>query len=344
MGWIAQSLADGVLFVAALFLAAVLAGVVAQSFFSTARFLAQGTFGEGSLFLLFAAAVHLRFPALRWRGTILATAGLLLVSIYWEAYHRCPQDLQVRRYRLDLSGGRPAARTLRILHLSDFQTHRIGPFEERVVREAARQPADLAVFTGDYVQPRMGSSREAAGVAFNALFRRAGIRPPLGFYAVEGDCERTGWQELFAGTGVRCLVDETVRIPLPDGRSLALVGLSLETSRTRDPEALPSVLRSGSPADLRIVMGHSPDWVDTLPTGERVHLALAGHTHGGQVVLPFLGPLLTLSRLSPRYAGGLNDYHGTPLHVCRGTGMERDTAPQVRFLCPPEICVLEIRY
>lgn len=75
-----------------------------------------------------------------------------------------------------------------------------------------------------------------------------------------------------------------------------------------------------------------------------VDLVLAGHTHGGQVVVPFFGPPYTASRLPRRYAGGLNDYRGIPLHVSRGVGMERGFAPQVRFLCPPEICVVDVRF
>jgi hypothetical protein len=75
-----------------------------------------------------------------------------------------------------------------------------------------------------------------------------------------------------------------------------------------------------------------------------VDLARAGHTHGGQVALPFFGPPITLSRLPRRYAGGLNDYQGIPLHVSRGVGMERGTAPQIRFLVPPEVCVVDVRY
>ena len=91
---------------------------------------------------------------------------------------------------------------------------------------------------------------------------------------------------------------------------------------------------------------HTPHTSHTSLTAHtaRAHLALAGHTHGGQVVLPFFGPPMTLSRLPRRYAGGLHDYHGLPLHVSRGIGMERGSAPQIRFLCPPEICVIELRY
>ena len=64
-----------------------------------------------------------------------------------------------------------------------------------------------------------------------------------------------------------------------------------------------------------------------LSESTRVDLALAGHTHGGQVALPFFGPPYTSSPLPRKYAGGLHDYQGTLLHVSRGVGMERGPAP-----------------
>jgi predicted MPP superfamily phosphohydrolase len=101
------------------------------------------------------------------------------------------------------------------------------------------------------------------------------------------------------------------------------------------------LLSRGPGAGHRIVISHSPDFVDAMPVS--VDLVLAGHTHGGQVVLPLFGPPTTASRLPRLYAGGLHDYRGTPLHVSRGVGMERGFAPPVRFLCPPEICILDLR-
>jgi predicted MPP superfamily phosphohydrolase len=103
------------------------------------------------------------------------------------------------------------------------------------------------------------------------------------------------------------------------------------------------ILDRGPRADLRVVFGHSPDFVRALAGWAPVDLALAGHTHGGQVVLPGFGPLVTLSRLPRRYAGGLNDYAGIPLHVSRGVGLERGSAPPIRFLCPPEVSLLRLR-
>jgi predicted MPP superfamily phosphohydrolase len=244
---------------------------------------------------------------------------------------------------LDLARGpRPRGR-LRLLHLSDLQTHRIGPYERRVIEAAKALNADLIVFTGDYLQPRLGRIEPGAEHGFLQLMASLG-RPRYGFYAVDGDVEGgPGWKRLFKGLPVTCLENETVRLGLDDGTVLNLVGLDNRTSRGRDPLALRRALDAAPPGDLRFVAAHSPNFVRLL-SREDADLALAGHTHGGQVVVPGYGPPITLTRLPRRYAGGLNDYGGLPLHVSRGIGMERITAPQVRFLCPPEICVLEIRY
>jgi predicted MPP superfamily phosphohydrolase len=75
-----------------------------------------------------------------------------------------------------------------------------------------------------------------------------------------------------------------------------------------------------------------------------VDLALAGHTHGGQVVLPFVGALYTKTSLPRAYASGLHDFGGILVNVSAGVGMERGTAPQIRFLCPPEISVIDVRF
>lgn len=125
-------------------------------------------------------------------------------------------------------------------------------------------------------------------------------------------------------------------------RDLKITGLSRGRGRERDPALLARLLGRGPRGDHRIVISHSPDFVDALP--EKVDLVLAGHTHGGQFVLPFFGPLVTASRLPRRYAADLHDFRGTPLHVSRGVGMERGFAPPVRFLCPPEICVLDVSF
>ncbi len=82
---------------------------------------------------------------------------------------------------------------------------------------------------------------------------------------------------------------------------------------------------------------HNPDFVDTLGSSPRVDLVLAGHTHGGQVVLPFVGPLLVPAR--KKYAAGLVRLEHGFLYVTRGVG---EISPPVRLGCRPEIAILTL--
>jgi uncharacterized protein len=341
--WLLFLAADATLFGLAVLVPAIFAGGAAPApFFSVARFLSQGLFGEGTLLLASLAVLHWR-AGLRRRAVLPVALLAALLAVYAEAYHRCPYDLQIRRYAVDLRADRGAApfRRFTLLHLSDLQTHAVRAYEERALTRAKELRADLILFTGDYIQPRPGTSYDGAFSELNALLRRLDLQAPLGAFALPGDVEQEGWRRLFAGTGFRCLENETVTVPL-SGRTLRLTGLALRQSRGRDD--LTAAVPRAPPGDLCLVAGHSPDFVRALPQDRGVHLALAGHTHGGQVVLPFTGPPVTLSRLPNRYAGGLRRYGETWLHVSRGVGMERLTAPQVRLLCPPEITLLEVTY
>jgi hypothetical protein len=96
--------------------------------------------------------------------------------------------------------------------------------------------------------------------------------------------------------------------------------------------------------DFRIVLGHRPDVVSNLKANSRVDLVVAGHTHGGQIVVPGFGPLITLSDVPRKVAaGGLHQLQGNAIYVSRGVGCERHQAPRMRFFCPPEISILTIK-
>jgi hypothetical protein len=305
-------------------------------FFAWVRLVCQALFGEGTLLLLAGSVLH-GARGNRRLSFGLGLMTLLLLATYWEAYHYGPSRLQVRSLEVPLERT-PLAREIRVLHMSDIQTHSIGEHERRAVRAGLALRPDVVVLTGDYLQPRLAPLEPAARPAMRALLRA--LRARYGVYAVPGDTDRGC--ELFEGLHVRCLEDASVRVALGDGQRLTLTGLRPRTSRTSDPAVLGSVLSQAPPADLHLVIGHSPDYVRALALSSGVDLALAGHTHGGQVALPFIGPLVTLSQLPRRYAGGLQDYRGIPLHVSRGVGLERGSAPPIRFFCPPEVTLLRI--
>lgn len=309
--------------------------------FTAMRLMAQAVFGEGPLVGLALFALHGR-AGRTLSALAFATVTIVLLAVYVEAYHREPRDLQVVRHAVDLTAGASSVGHLRIVHLSDIQTYHVGPHEERALREALGQKPDLIVLTGDYVQSRLDDTRAQAGRDLRALIRRVDLRAPLGVFAVQGDTDRQ-WPDILRETPVRSLTSEIARLPLPGGRTMSLVGLTLNESRGDDQTALALVARAPED-DLRVVLGHRPDFVKTLAGRTRVDLALAGHTHGGQIVVPGFGAPMTLSSLPRRYASGLHFFEGIPLHVNPGIGMERLTAPQVRFLCPPEVSVLDVLY
>jgi uncharacterized protein len=343
--WLLQLLADSMI----LGSCALVTGILAALFmphpaFSAIRLLAQAFFLEGLVLAAAVAAIHYR-AGQRKRAVLPGLVALLVAAAYVEAYHREPHDLQIRHHSLDVGRGAEKAK-LRVLHLSDLQTHEIGDYERRVFTEAKRLAPDVVVFTGDYLQSRMGSDILPQQQRLRALITDADLRPRYGFYLVGGDVD--GWPEWvnpFRGLPVTCLDNSFAQAELPDGDKLCVVGLTNSSSRGSDPAQVNAALDAAPRGDLRLLIGHSPDFVRAVEGRKDVDLCLAGHTHGGQVVLPFVGPILTLSKLPARYAaGGLHRVEGMPLHVSRGIGMERITAPQIRFLCPPEICLIEVTY
>lgn len=159
------------------------AALLPDSGFALLRFVCQALFGETVLLGLWLSLLHWRSS--QWpRACLLAAGTLVLVAVYWRAYHVEPYDLRVTRHALDLSAGESRAGRLRILHLSDLQTPTIGEHEERALRAALAQQPDLIVLTGDYIHERLSPTRGRAQADLRALLQRLPLRAPLGVFAV----------------------------------------------------------------------------------------------------------------------------------------------------------------
>ncbi|HEY8598829.1 MAG TPA: hypothetical protein VIL85_10395 [Thermomicrobiales bacterium] len=130
------------------------------------------------------------------------------------------------------------------------------------------------------------------------------------------------------------LRNDARRLAAPGGDPCWLVGLDTAFQGRADPDAALARVPAGS---CRIVLLHEPDGADALARrGVRADLLLAGHTHGGQVALPGLGPIL-LPPLGRRYVRGCHATPAGPLYVSRGLGA---LPPFTRLGAPPEVVFL----
>ena len=127
-----------------------------------------------------------------------------------------------------------------------------------------------------------------------------------------------------------------------NGRFLTIIGLDCTHDLPLDRERLAKLVQTAPKDSPQLLLFHSPEIM--LEAAEHgIDLYLCGHTHGGQVRLPLIGPLLTSSQLGRRFVMGLYKMGRTHLYISRGIGLEGLSAPRVRFLSPPEMTLVTIK-
>lgn len=259
------------------------------------------------------------------RRLVTVIAPILLVSLGIWCHWLEPRWLEVREVTLHSHRIR---QPVTVAVLADLQTDRIGAHERRAIRALMAPEPDLILLTGDYLQAR-ASELSRLGKELRQLFREEAVAAPLGVHAVRGDVEPDGWTQLFDGLGIQTYPHSTTF----ERGELTITALSAVDSRS-GKAVVPNSRR------FQIVFGHAPDFALQNINAE---LQVAGHTHGGQVRLPFLGPLVTYSQVPRAWAAGVTDLGvGRTLVVSRGVGMERGAAPRLRFLCRPEIVIIRL--
>lgn len=282
-------------------------------------------------------------PRLRgWRrATAEIAAGLGLAAPFVCAYATLVEPYWLAIERADAAAQRmPAdADPLRIVVLADVQTDRISWYERDVLARTNALEPDLILLPGDFHD---GFGRLSENGRWDEFVGWYGdLRAKHGVFACLGNIDNPGeTRRLFDAAGVHLLRDEIAVVEV--GRTRVAIG---GTDYVPAVVANPPLLRRmhNVNADVRIVMAHKPDAVLGAEPDDLVDLIVSGHTHGGQVVLPGFGPLITFSR-APRdvCAGGLSVFRGQPIYVSRGVGHERRFAPPLRFWCRPEISVLTV--
>ncbi|MBO9670667.1 MAG: metallophosphoesterase [Sphingobium sp.] len=269
-----------------------------------------------------------------WAVRLAATLVLILTGLALYAYWEASWDPVVRRADVALAGWPKGEKPVTVLLVSD--THVAGPEmpPERLARIVdglnALKP-DLVVLTGDYVSDKkVATHRYSVGESVAPLGR---LRSRLGIVGVLGNHDHwrgaPAFRDAFARHRIALLANEAIR-----RGPLVIGGVDDEPTGHSDLAATQGAMTALG-AGPRILLSHSPDIMPSVRAG--VTAVMAGHTHCGQIALPFIGPLVTMSRYGKRFACGHIVNAGTDLFVSAGVGT---SILPLRFGAPPDVWLI----
>jgi predicted MPP superfamily phosphohydrolase len=220
---------------------------------------------------------------------------------------------------------------LKIIHLSDIHHSPFTNIEhiERTIKVANRLKPDMFLLTGDYVS----HEKKYVGPVAKVL---GTLKSEFGTYACLGNHDHWTAPELvvrrFREAGITMLVNEGFRFEARDA-SFWLCGVDDHMVGKTD---LPSALKGSYPDEMKLLLAHNP-LIFRQATRYGVDLTLSGHTHGGQVKVRD-----PEKRLLPRrkLTSGLHSRKDSQIYITRGIGT---VVLPIRYQCPPEISLLELR-
>lgn len=241
-------------------------------------------------------------------------------------------NLEVNSKRVQISRNghhsREPKSPLRIVHFSDL--HFIGcpgeAYYRFVAQEVERLQPDLILFTGDLID-----QEDLLSLAIDIWKPLTTIAPCyfiLGNHDWRYDFERI--RSEFSKSGWVCVTGRLEEVEVK-GRRILVGGSEMPWMGQWPPQVRETV------ADLKLLLCHSPDhhrWARRAG----YDLMLSGHTHGGQVVLPVIGPVYSPSLYGVSYVSGLFSLGSLTLHVSRGIGAK----DPLRLRCPPELTCLNV--
>jgi uncharacterized protein len=263
--------------------------------------------------------------------TAVAAAGLVASASGLRAIRRTPRVVRLSRWFADLPREFDG---YRIVQISDVHCGVFAP--ERRVRDWARRACaldpDLVAVTGDLIT----SGRDHVGAVAAALGE---LRARDGVFACMGNHDYYGVEEelveALRARGLRVLRNESVLLTR-GAAAIRLAGVDDTVSRRAD---LGGALAAALPGEFVLLLAHDPDLFPAA-AARRVHLTLAGHTHGGQLAVPLVARRFNLARLVTRFTSGAYREAGSELYVNRGIGT---SGPPIRLGTRGEIAVITLR-
>lgn len=269
-----------------------------------------------------------------WTLRLLALAIFCVALVFFYAWKIEPNFLTITRQEIVLE---KATGTTKIVVLSDFHfSKKDRSRAEEIIKKTLALNPDAICMLGDYTNlhsKKRTLSLEAIAEVLGA-FPRAGVPTFAVMGNHDGYAGRQVFDKLFSNQGIRVFVEKDSQlIRLKNGKEFLFAGTldAHSFAAIFDKNCVP-INTTNAPC---ILLSHSPGVVPFL--NKTIDLALCGHTHGGQIRIPFWGPLAACSK----YCYGLNKTPaGAQIFTTRGLGQ---SVLPLRFCCPPEILELTIR-
>jgi len=274
------------------------------------------------------------------RRRFLALSGVAALGIPLYAAEISRHEIKVEQVTIRMPRLPEVFHGLRIAQISDlhYANYTEPFFIRRVVEHVNRLKADVVVFTGDYITVGLWPYEDIVRFANNCAELLSQIACPIRYACLGNhDYGVNQWMVTDALTshGIPVLTNRSEPLER-DGVRLWFAGTGDALCKGVDLDrAVPAASRKdGEPV---ILLAHEPDILSTV-VPYQVDLMLSGHTHGGQIRLPFV-PALFLPKLGTEFVEGRFQMGNTQLYVNRGIGTVN---LPLRFNCPPEITVLTL--
>jgi uncharacterized protein len=267
-----------------------------------------------------------------------AGGGLVAYSGFWDRH-----DLEIREQIIALRGLPEAFHGLRIAQISDIHYDEFTEpyFVREVVRRTNRLNPDIVLLTGDFVTNGPLSHRLPKGLSYRCAEILSGIQCPHRFASLGNHDVLVGWEivvDALKTHGIPTLLNSYLPFERNNAR-LWFAGLRSSLEDVPDLDA--AIPRQAAPGEPIVLLAHEPDYALHVVKHGRVALMLSGHTHGGQVHLPFIGtPRQLLPKGGRHFIHGRFDVGPMQLYVNRGIGTVK---LPVRFMCPPELTLFTLQ-
>ena len=271
----------------------------------------------------------------RWVGKFTLIAIALLTCCYIYSSRIEPNWIEVVPIKLTIPNLSTEFDEFKIVQISDLHTNRFMPKKrlERIIKSVNRQQPDAIAITGDIITRGNHFDPQTLEQQLSKLKAKTRTLAVLGNHDHWGK-QLNELKQVLASSNINILDNQVYEVER-GGKKLAFAGVDDPYWGKPDLEKVIAQLPENSVAVLLV---HEPDYIEKTATTHKFALQLSGHSHGGQIRIPFLDPLV-LPYGGKKYFVGLSKVEETIEYTNRGLGM---TGLPLRFNSRPEITVFTL--